>query len=75
MIAWAGFIPHFCDVDPETLCPSVETIESPLNEKTALILAPHPMVNCCDAQGIEELGQALGIPVVFDSWRRLSQLQ
>src|SRR5580692_5162522 len=26
MIAWAGFIPHFCDVDPETLCPSVETI-------------------------------------------------
>jgi dTDP-4-amino-4,6-dideoxygalactose transaminase len=67
MIAWAGFVPHFCDVDPETLCPSVDTIKSALNDDTALILAPHPMVNCCDAQGIEELGSALAIPVVFDS--------
>jgi dTDP-4-amino-4,6-dideoxygalactose transaminase len=67
MIAWAGFIPHFCDVDAQTLCPSVETIEVEINEDTALILAPHPMVNCCDAHGIEALGQNLGIPVVFDS--------
>jgi dTDP-4-amino-4,6-dideoxygalactose transaminase len=67
MIAWAGFVPHFCDVDPRTLCPGVEDIESQINDDTALILAPHPMVNCCDAQGIEALGQRLGIPVVFDS--------
>jgi dTDP-4-amino-4,6-dideoxygalactose transaminase len=67
MIAWAGFIPHFCDVDRETLGPSIDTIEAALNEQTALILAPHPMVNCCDAQAIEEFGQAHGIPVVFDS--------
>jgi dTDP-4-amino-4,6-dideoxygalactose transaminase len=67
MIAWAGFIPHFCDVDPETLCASVDTITSALNDNTAAILAPHPMVNCCDAKGIEELGRALAIPVVFDS--------
>ena len=67
MIAWAGFIPHFCDVDPRTLCLSVETIKPQLSANTALILAPHPMVNCCDAQGIEALGQELGIPVVFDS--------
>ena len=67
MIAWAGYVPHFCDVDPETLGPSIDTIEAALNETTALILAPHPMVNCCDADGIEELGRAHGIPVVFDS--------
>jgi dTDP-4-amino-4,6-dideoxygalactose transaminase len=67
MIAWAGFTPHFCDVDAQTLCPSVETIQAEINEDTALILAPHPMVNCCDAQGIEALGQNLGMPVVFDS--------
>jgi dTDP-4-amino-4,6-dideoxygalactose transaminase len=67
MIAWSGFIPHFCDVDALTLCPSVETIEAEINEDTALILAAHPMVNCCDARGIEALGQKLGIPVVFDS--------
>jgi dTDP-4-amino-4,6-dideoxygalactose transaminase len=67
MIAWAGFVPHFCDVDPETLSISVDTIKAALNERTALILAPHPMVNCCDAQGIEDFGRDHGIPVVFDS--------
>jgi dTDP-4-amino-4,6-dideoxygalactose transaminase len=67
MIAWAGFIPHFCDVDPETLGISVDTIKAALNDRTALILAPHPMVNCCDAQGIENFGREHGIPVVFDS--------
>jgi dTDP-4-amino-4,6-dideoxygalactose transaminase len=67
MIAWAGFVPHFCDVDPETLSISVNTIKAALNDRTALILAPHPMVNCCDAQGIENLGREYGIPVVFDS--------
>lgn len=67
MIAWAGYVPRFCDVDPETLGISVNSIEAALNDRTALILAPHPMVNCCDAQGIEDLGREHGIPVVFDS--------
>ena len=67
MIAWSGFVPHFCDVDPDTLGLSPETIKPALNGQTALILAPHPMVNCCDASGIEEFGRTHGIPVVFDS--------
>jgi dTDP-4-amino-4,6-dideoxygalactose transaminase len=67
MIAWAGFVPHFCDVDAETLGISVDTVSAALNDRTALILAPHPMVNCCDAQGIEQIGRERGIPVVFDS--------
>ena len=67
MIAWAGYIPHFCDVDPETLGISVNAIKAALNDRTALILAPHPMVNCCDAQEIEDFGREYGIPVVFDS--------
>jgi dTDP-4-amino-4,6-dideoxygalactose transaminase len=67
MIAWAGYVPHFCDIDRETLGASVDTIKAALNDSTALILAPHPMVNCCDAQGIEDFGRARRIPVVFDS--------
>lgn len=67
IIAWAGYVPHFCDVDPETLGISVNTIKAALNDRTALILAPHPMVNCCDARGIEAFGREYGIPVVFDS--------
>jgi dTDP-4-amino-4,6-dideoxygalactose transaminase len=67
MIAWAGYVPHFCDVDRETLGASVDTVKAAVNDMTALILAPHPMVNCCDAQGISDFGRAQGIPVVFDS--------
>jgi dTDP-4-amino-4,6-dideoxygalactose transaminase len=67
MIAWAGYVPHFCDIDPKTLSISVDTIKPALGEQTALILAPHPMVNCCDADEIEEFGRLHGIPVVFDS--------
>jgi dTDP-4-amino-4,6-dideoxygalactose transaminase len=67
MIAWAGYVPHFCDVDRKTLGASVDTIKAAVSDTTALILAPHPMVNCCDAQGISDFGRAQGIPVVFDS--------
>jgi dTDP-4-amino-4,6-dideoxygalactose transaminase len=67
MIAWAGYIPHFCDIDRATLGVSVDTVKAALTDNTALILAPHPMVNCCDAQGIEDFGRAHGVPVVFDS--------
>jgi dTDP-4-amino-4,6-dideoxygalactose transaminase len=67
MIAWAGYVPHFCDVDAATLGLSVDTVGAVLNDNTALILAPHPMVNCCDAKGIEDFGRTHGIPVVFDS--------
>ena len=67
MIAWAGYVPHFCDVSSATLAVTADTVKAELNDKTALILAPHPMVNCCEAEGIERLGRSHGIPVVFDS--------
>ena len=67
MIAWAGYVPHFCDVSSATLAVTADTVKAELNDKTALILAPHPMVNCCEAEGIESLGRSHGIPVVFDS--------
>jgi dTDP-4-amino-4,6-dideoxygalactose transaminase len=67
MIAWAGYVPHFCDVNSATLAVTADNVMAELNERTALILAPHPMVNCCDAEGIERLGRRHGIPVVFDS--------
>jgi dTDP-4-amino-4,6-dideoxygalactose transaminase len=67
MIAWAGYVPHFCDIDRATLGMSVDTIKAAVNDNTALILATHPMVSCCDAKGIADFGRAQGIPVVFDS--------
>lgn len=65
--AWTRLKPRFCEVDPGTLAPTAETVSRCLNDETALILAAHPIVNCCDVKGIADLGRAFGVPVVFDS--------
>lgn len=65
--AWLKLTPHFCDVDAETgaICPL--SVESCINEQTALILAPHPIVHLCDIEAMLELGKRYDIPVLFDS--------
>lgn len=66
-VAWAGLTPHFCEVDPERLCVTAETARPCINDHTALILGVHPLVSCCDAEGLEALSAATGIPLLFDS--------
>ena len=65
--AWVGLTPRFCEVDANTLSLNAETVEACINENTAIILAVHPIVNCCDVQQLMELGRAKNIPVLFDS--------
>ena len=65
--AWVRLKPHFCEVNPITLSPDGQTVAECVNDDTALILAVHPIVNCCDIEGIVGLGQACGVPILFDS--------
>lgn len=65
--AWAGLTPHFCDVDAQSMALSPETVRPHLNDKTALIMAVHPIVNCCDASGLEALSAETGVPLMFDA--------
>jgi dTDP-4-amino-4,6-dideoxygalactose transaminase len=65
--AWVKLKPHFCEVDPTTLSMSAATVRPCINENTALILGVHPIVNCCDADELERLGEEKHIPVLFDS--------
>lgn len=67
IVAWAGLTPHFCDVDPKTLSITADTVRPCISDRTALILSVHPIVNCCAASEIEDLGKRLNIPVLFDS--------
>lgn len=67
LVSWAGLIPHYCEVDPVSLSMTVETAQACVNERTALIIAVHPIVNCCDATGLEKLSERIGIPLLFDS--------
>jgi dTDP-4-amino-4,6-dideoxygalactose transaminase len=67
IIASAGMIPRYCDVDPDTLAQSAETTRPCITDNTALILGVHPTVNCCDADGLERLSAETGVPLLFDS--------
>jgi len=65
--AWAGLKPHFCEVEPATLAMSAATVRPCINENTALILGAHPIVNCCDVDGLVALALETHIPLLFDS--------
>jgi len=67
IVAWAGLTPHFCEVDPVRLCIIAESARPCINDNTALILGVHPIVNCCDSEGLEALSVESGIPLLFDS--------
>jgi dTDP-4-amino-4,6-dideoxygalactose transaminase len=66
-VLWAGLNPRFCDVEATSLAVSPESVERNITDQTALILAPHPIVNCCDAPSLEEIAYRNGLPIVFDS--------
>jgi dTDP-4-amino-4,6-dideoxygalactose transaminase len=64
---WAGLIPVFVDVDPVSLSIDPSAIKKAISHKTALILAVHPIVGCCDVDQIIKIAQEHEIPVVFDA--------
>jgi dTDP-4-amino-4,6-dideoxygalactose transaminase len=65
--AWAGLKPHFCEVEENTLALSAKTVAKYINDDTALILGVHPIVNCCDVEGLVELAKERELPLLFDS--------
>ena len=64
---WAGLIPRFCEVDPETLTMTAATVEPHINEDTALILGVHPTVGRCPVDELVDLARRRALPLVFDS--------
>ncbi|MCB1981020.1 MAG: aminotransferase class I/II-fold pyridoxal phosphate-dependent enzyme [Rhodoferax sp.] len=67
IVAWAGLVPRFCEVDADTLAISPATATEHVGDATALLLAVHPVVNCCDAPGLEVLARKAGVPLLFDA--------
>ena len=64
--AWVGLKPRFCEVEEDTLALSRATLEPCLGDETALIMAVHPIVNCCDVAGISAVARERGVPLLFD---------
>lgn len=66
IVAWAGLVPRFCDIDRETLAISAQTAAAVVGPRTALILAVHPIVNCCRIDELEDYAAEAGIPLLID---------
>ncbi|HEY1775106.1 MAG TPA: DegT/DnrJ/EryC1/StrS family aminotransferase [Solirubrobacteraceae bacterium] len=62
-IPHTGATPVFCDVDPDTMCVSAETVAAALTPKTKAVLAVHLFGNLAPIAEIE----ALGVPVLEDA--------
>jgi dTDP-4-amino-4,6-dideoxygalactose transaminase len=65
--AWAGLRPRFCEVEEATLAQSAETVEPAITDDTAVVVAVHPIVGCCDIDGLQRLARERGLPLMFDS--------
>jgi dTDP-4-amino-4,6-dideoxygalactose transaminase len=58
-----GATPVFCDVDPDTMCVTAETVKAVLTPKTKAVVAVHLFGNVAPVAAIE----ALGVPVLEDA--------
>src|SRR6476659_8584826 len=58
-----GARPVFCDIDPDTMLVTPETVHAALTPRTKAVIAVHLFGNVADVAGIE----ALGLPVVEDA--------
>jgi hypothetical protein len=59
----AGARPVFCDVDPDTMCITAETVKAALTPRTKAVVAVHLFGNVAPVAEIE----ALGVPVLEDA--------
>jgi dTDP-3-amino-3,4,6-trideoxy-alpha-D-glucose transaminase len=62
-IPHTGATPVFCDVDPDTMCVSAETVAAVLTPRTKAVIAVHLFGNIAPIAEIE----ALGVPVLEDA--------
>ncbi len=67
VVSWAGLVPRYCEVDTNSLAIAPDTLLPHIGDQTALVIGVHPIVNCCDAPGIERVARDRGIPLLFDA--------
>ncbi|QDT13557.1 DegT/DnrJ/EryC1/StrS family aminotransferase [Planctomycetes bacterium K23_9] len=67
VVFWADKMPVMVDIDLETLAIAPDAVKANITEQTALILAVHPIVNCCDVDALIAVATECQIPIVFDA--------
>jgi perosamine synthetase len=65
-ILYQGAIPVFADVDPLTCNVTPASVAARISPRTKAIIVTHLFGNPCDVEGIVEIAEAAGIPVIED---------
>lgn len=66
VVYWARKTPVLVDID-RSLAISPANVEANITDNTALILAVHPIVNCCDVEALLDISERHQVPVIFDA--------
>ncbi|MGC6413401.1 MAG: aminotransferase class I/II-fold pyridoxal phosphate-dependent enzyme [Bacteroidia bacterium] len=66
-VVWEGMTPVYVDIDPETLSPTLDTLESKISKKTKGILLTQVFGVMWNLSELEQLSSKYGIPVFFDA--------
>lgn len=64
---WAGLAPVFCDIDPETLCISLDDIEKKYSSRTKAILVVHLFGQAADMEKILAFARRHSLKVIEDA--------
>jgi dTDP-4-amino-4,6-dideoxygalactose transaminase len=68
-IVWEGLEPVYCDIDPETLCPSIENLEKTLESDSEInaIVITHVYGNSGPLDAYQNLADKYKIPLIYDA--------
>ena len=67
VVYWAKHVPVFVDIEVNNLAISPNSIRESITKNTALILAVHPIVNCCNVNELIDVSKEYDIPIIFDA--------
>lgn len=70
-ILYEGLQPRFCDVDPETLMPSVETVEAACTSRTTAVIATHLFGRALPAERLRDACASRDLMLIEDAAQTL----
>lgn len=62
-----GLRPVFTDVDPLTLTMCPQDARSKVSDSTVCVMPVHLFGNLADTEGLREIGESLGLPIIYDA--------
>jgi len=66
-LCWHGLVPIFCDVDPETLCLSIDDAASKISPSTRAVVVVHLFGQVADLDGLLSLAERHDLALIEDA--------